>query len=283
MCRLFAQIAARPEGAKDLLVDAEFSLLRQADGDPERPQQDGWGMSWFGADGRARTRKSGGSASAERADFERAADEAVSTIVVGHLRAASNPHSGPEHAHPFEDEGWVFVHNGTLTIADDVAAALGPRRARLKTASDSEAYFQQFLKHLAAVGDPSRAFEACALEDWRLWTDCRERYPQARTPYTSLNAIASNGKGLYALCHASRRGDAAHGVFHPDQPWPVMSFAARGGRIVIASEGLDAGAWTRMSPPETLAVVPDGPRVSVSRRPLSLTGPLGPVPEACRP
>src|SRR5580700_3536354 len=120
MCRLFAQISPEPSSARDLLVDSEFSLLRQADGDPANPQKDGWGIAWFGADGRARVTKSGGAASAERAEFARAADEAVSPVVLGHLRAASNPHLDRAHAHPFEDDGWVFIHNGTLTVAAEV-------------------------------------------------------------------------------------------------------------------------------------------------------------------
>ena len=269
-------------GARDLLVDAEFSLQRQADGDPANPQKDGWGVAWFGADGRPRVTKSGGSAAVERAEFARAADEAVSAVVVGHLRAASNPHVNRDYAHPFQDEGWVFIHNGTLTISAEVASALGPRKARLKTDSDSEVYFQQFLKHLAASGDPSRAFEACVAENWTLWQSCRSRYPDAATPYTSLNAIAADARGIHALCHASRRGLAECGVFHRDQPWGVMSFSARGGRFVITSEGEDGGEWTRLTPPETISAVPNGSSIDVRRRALDFSGPFGPVPEVSR-
>ena len=282
MCRLYAQISAKPERSRDQLVDAEFSLLRQADGDPANPQKDGWGVAWFDADGRPRVTKSGASAADERAAFARAADEAVSTVVVGHLRAASNPHVDRAHAHPFEDQGWVFLHNGTLSIADEVARALGPRRARLKTDSDSEVYFQQFLKHLEAVGDPSRAFEACIAENRRLWESCRERYPEAATPYTSLNAIASDGRGIHAVCHASRRGLAASAVFARDQPWSVMSFTTRGGRFVLSSEGTDGGDWTRLTPPETISAAPNGSRVDVRRRALALESSFGPVPEVSR-
>jgi glutamine amidotransferase len=282
MCRLYAQVSMKPESARDLLVDSEFSLLRQADGDPANPQQDGWGLAWFGADGRPRVTKSGGSAAAEREAFARAAAEAVSPVVVGHLRAASNPHIDRNYAHPFEDEGWVFIHNGTLAISKEVADALGPRKARLKTDSDSEIYFQQFLKHLAAEGDPSRAFEACVDENWRLWESCRGRYQGTTTPYTSLNAIASDGRGIHALCHASRRGLAEGAVFQPGQPWSVMSFATRGGRFVLSSEGEDGGDWTRLSPPETISAVPTGSRVDVRRRALKPESPLGPVPEVSR-
>jgi len=283
MCRLFAQVSTKPESARDLLVDSEFSLLRQADGDPKNPQKDGWGVAWFGADGRPRVTKSGRSAAIEREAFARAADEAKAPVVLGHLRAASNPNVNEAYAHPFEDEGWVFIHNGTLTISKEVAAELGPRRARLKTDSDSEIYFQQFLKHLAAEGgEPSRAFEACVAEDWRLWQDCRGRYPDAATPYTALNAIASDGRGIHGLCHASRRGMADCAIFTPGQPWGVMSFTTRGGRFVLSSEGEDGGEWTRLTPPETISAVPSGSRVEVRRRALTLTSPLGAVPEVSR-
>lgn len=280
MCRLFAQVAPRPEGAKDLLVDAKFSLLHQADGDSKNPQKDGWGVAWFDA-GKPHVDKSGGSAAVERDRFTKAA-EAVSPVILGHLRAASNPHLEPAYAHPFSDEGWVFIHNGTLTIAEEVAAALGPRKSRLQTKSDSEIYFQQFMKHLKACGEPSRAFELCVEENWRLWADCKGKYPDASTPYTGLNAIASDGKGLYALCHASRRGTAECGIFHRDQPWGQMSFAVRGDRVVIASEGVDGGEWTRLTPPETLSAVPTGKTVEVRRRALTLKSPFGAVPEVSR-
>lgn len=282
MCRLYAQVAVKPEGSKDLLVESRYSLLRQADGDPANPQQDGWGVAWFGADGRPRVTKSGGSAAAEREAFSRAAAEAVSPVVLGHLRAASNPHVDRDHAHPFEDEGWVFIHNGTLTIAKEVAGALGARASRLKTDSDSEIYFQQFLKHLAVSGDPSRAFEACVVEDWTLWDKCRGRHPGASTPYTSLNAIASDGRGVHALCHASRPGLAKEAVFHPGQPWSVMSFTTRGGRFVLSSEGEDGGDWTRLQPPETISAVPAGSGIEVHRRALTLASPHGAVPEVSR-
>ncbi|MDE2511156.1 MAG: class II glutamine amidotransferase, partial [Elusimicrobia bacterium] len=221
-------------------------------------------------------------AAAEKPAFTRAAEDARSPVVLGHLRAASNPHVDAAHAHPFEDEGWVFIHNGTLTVAAEVKEALGHRRSRLKTDSDSEVYFQQFLKHLTATGDPSRAFESCVAENWRLWETCKGRYPAATAPYTSINAIASDGRGIHALCHAAQVGTALHGVCHPDQPWSVMSFATRGGRFVLTSEGVDSGDWTRLSPPETISAVPSGSRVEVRRRALTLAGPLGPVPEVSR-
>lgn len=283
MCRLFAQLAPQAASARDLLAESEYSLLSQADGDPNNPQKDGWGLGWFGPDGGPRVVKSGRPAPEDRARFAASADEARSSVVIGHIRAASKGIAIDDaRAHPFSDDGWVFAHNGTLFIRDEVAAALGPRRARLKTDSDSEIYFQQFLKFLGETKDPSAAFEACVAENWRLWEGCKSRYPELSAPYSSLNAIASDGKGIHALCHAAYPGISKHGIFHHDQPWSVMSFALRGGRFILASEGVDGGDWTRLVPPETISAVPSGSGVDVRRRRLSLVSPHGPVPEVSR-
>lgn len=281
MCRLFAQASAAPASARDLLVDSEFSLLRQADLDPKNPQTDGWGVAWFGDDGVPRVRKSGRAAPEDKARFAAAADEARSPVVLGHVRAASKGIGVDDaRAHPFSDEGWVFAHNGTLLIWKEVAAELGPRRARLKTESDSEVYFQQFLKHLGVTKDPSRAFEACVAENWRLWEACKSKYMGINAPYTSLNAIASDGKGVHALCHAAAKGLAEHGICHADQPWSVMSYSTRGGRFVLASEGVDGGDWTRLTPPETISAIPGASPV---RRRLDLSAVVGhPVNEVSR-
>ncbi len=45
---------------------------------------------------------------------------------------------------------------------------------------------------------------------------------------------------------------ALFGTCNPGQPWSQMSFSRRPGRFIVASEDMDRGAWTRLSPPETL-------------------------------
>lgn len=269
--------------AKDLLVDSRFSLLKQSNFDPKNLQRDGWGIAHFHS-GAAAVDKSAKPAFDEAQAFARAAQPA-STAVIGHLRAASNPRGLPMkelinlgNTQPYTDGRWAFGHNGTLEIPLEVAESLGPLQKHVKSNNDSEVYFWQFIKFLREHGDGARAFEECVAETWRIWERCKTRHPGKQTPYTSLNAVASDGRSLFAFCHAARTGLASRALFTPDQPWQIMSFSLREGRLVVASEGLDEGSWTRFQSPETLCARLDDGRLSVTRRRYALArGRLAPT------
>ncbi len=286
MCRLYAQLSPRPLSAKDLLVDSRFSLLKQSDSDPGNLQKDGWGIGVFGNNGGAAVSKSPRPAFQEAAAFTAAA-QAASTAVIGHLRAASNPRGidaarliSMDNTQPYTDGTWVFAHNGTLEIPDEVASELGPLKKEIRALNDSEVYFWQFLKFLRRHGDGARAFEECVREDWALWRRCAAAHPGKPTPYTSLNALASDGRRLFAFCHAARAGAAVHGIFNKSQPWQIMSFSRRGELLVVASENLDDGAWTRFDSPEVLVAGISGGGLEIARRRYELkNGQLLPLPE----
>lgn len=276
MCRLFAAIAPGPRGSADLLVDSDFSLLRQSNFKRTNQQRDGWGIGWFGNNGEPRVSKSPGPAYREAAEFRRAAESAVSRIVIGHIRAASNPMGlskakllTAENAQPFTDGRWLFAHNGTLNIPREVAERLGPLRRRLRSENDSEVYFWHLLKHLSRGLEPARAVQEALLELWDVWDRCKERHYHKGGPYTSLNALLSDGRSLHAVCHAIRRGLSSCGVCTPDQPWSLMSFGRRGRRLVVCSEPVDRGGWTAFSPPEVLSAAVAGSRVELSRHRLA--------------
>ncbi len=275
MCRLFAQLSLSPRSAEDFLLDSRYSLLRQSNGQRGNLQRDGWGLGWH-EDGRARLRRSAEPIYQEEARLRLSAKAAVARVVIGHVRAASNP-LGLDRARliteancqPFTDGRWIFAHNGTLHIPRETAAALGPLRSRLKAQNDSEVYFWHLLKHLKRAGGFHEAAQLALLELWDIWDACRKRHPDAPAPYSSLNVVMTDGESLYAVCHAASRGLATRGIFHPRQPWSQMSFARRGARLVVGSEGFDAGDWDLMAPPETLTARVSGGRIAVERRPLS--------------
>lgn len=254
MCRLFGQLSLKPQSAFEAFCGAPFSLLPISSAEPRRAQRDGWGVGWFDAAGRPRVVKSAAPVFAEAAKAEAAARAAVSRAVLGHIRAASNPKGlpkgrilGPANNQPFSDEGWLFAHNGTVELPDEVAALLGPRRADLRSQNDSEVYFRQFLKFRAAFGDPAEALEACARETLAVWRVRGRHHPEKRRPFTGLNAVVTDGRSLHALslypAYPEQRS-----LGRGAQRWGVMSLRAEPGRVLVASEDLDRGRWTRLAP-----------------------------------
>lgn len=276
MCRLFAQISPLPLSAEKFLVGSEFSLLRQSDFKKNNLQKDGWGVARFGNKNEPWVSKSPKPVFKEKSKFIGAARPA-SKVVIGHIRAASNPRGIPKNrlinmgnSQPYTDGRWVFAHNGTLQIPDEVAAELGPLRRKVKSLNDSEVYFWQFVKFYRRLKSVPKALQACIREDWALWKKHAARHPDKSTPYTSLNVILSDGRELHAFCHAARRGLSDCGVCNPSQPWSIMSFSKRPDRVLVASENLDRGSWTRFSQPELVSVSARGGRLSVRRRRLRL-------------
>ncbi len=280
MCRLFAQLSATPAPVRPYLIDSAYSLLRQSDADPKRPQKDGWGIAHFKGR-RVVLVKSPGAASKERRRFEREAGKTVSRSAVAHLRAASNPLGLPikkliskANSQPFTDGRILFAHNGTLEIPQEVAGALGPLRRNLRSRNDSEVYFWQFIKHYRKTRDVAKALTLCVKEDWDLWRKCQDKHPDKEKPYTSLNVLIAEPKRLYAFCHAFRP-KPARSLFTPGLPWTVMTFARRGARLLVSSEGLDQKPWKRLTPPALLTADVGSGRLRVSVRKLKLPLPKG--------
>ncbi|MBI3551412.1 MAG: class II glutamine amidotransferase [Elusimicrobia bacterium] len=281
MCRLFAQLSEHPAGVEDLLIESEFSLLKQSNFKKDTLQKDGWGIAHFGNNGEPAVSKSPKPAFKDASAFRTAAAGAVSKAVIGHIRAASNPRKLPktrlinmDNTQPFTDGRWVFAHNGTLQIPLEVTRGLGPYAKKLKSLNDSEVYFWQFVKFHDKLKDVEKALLACVEETWALWRSCAKDHPAKKAPYTGLNTLLSDGKSLHALCHAASKGMAECGVCNPTQPWGVMSFTRRGGRLVVASENLDRGQWTRLDCPELLSarLGPRGLEIRRRRYELSSSG-----------
>jgi predicted glutamine amidotransferase len=276
MCRLFGQISPSPRSALDLLVDSDRSLLEQSGAKKSCLQKDGWGLGWYDAAGKPQHVRSNQPIYREVKQLRTAAKAAVSKIVIGHVRAASNPLKLPRERlynvannQPFVDGQWLFGHNGTLNIPKETMEALGSRRKRLKGENDSEIWFQHLLKHLDKAPTFHEAAQNALVELWHLWFASKKKYPGVQAPYTSLNVVASDGEALYGLCHAAYKGMAIQAACTPEQPWQLMSWAQRPDRLVVGSEGFDNGKWTMFNAPETLTARLRGGRVTVERAQLT--------------
>ncbi len=271
MCRLYGQISPSSRTAYDHLAQSERSLLRQANYRRKDLQRDGWGIGWF--DGRgAEVSKSPKAAFAEIPRFKRLAAKAKSRVVIGHLRAASNPMGlsrrelmRADNAQPFTDGRFVFAHNGTVLVAKDVLKFLGPYRARIKGSNDSEIYFWQFVKFYDMHRDVPKALRACVEEQWTLWSyrpaKWRKKNPR---PYIGLNTLVGDGASLWGMCAFPEKHPKLS-LFNPKQQWGRMAWARRGGRVILASEDLDGGAWGHFGNPEIVTATVSGGKVKLKR------------------
>ncbi len=267
MCRLFGMVSATRKDALDYLVGHEFSLLAQSDFDQDRLQKDGWGIgSWHG---RAWTVvKSTGAIFREKRSFEKASHEVVSRLVLAHLREASNPGGVPherlisvDNTQPFYHGRYLFIHNGVVTIPDEVAATLGPYRKNLKGINDSEVLFWLVLRNLRKLGNVPKAFSRSVEELWSVWERCDEgtrkkasKLYDRDAPYHCLNSFISDGKTLWAFC--KHDGASAHkDLCGRGRPVFEVCYTTRGDATYVASERTDRAKDWEFMPDGTVLTV----------------------------
>jgi predicted glutamine amidotransferase len=188
---------------------------------------------------------------------------------VGHVRWASNPLKLPRreligiaHTQPFVHDRWLFAHNGTLYIPQEVTTALGPWAAWVKGKNDSEVLFYWLMKTflrrtgmpaLRSVGSPDLLRRSLQDLD-RIGARCKSRYPLHPYPYHGLNWILTNGRRLYAFCYVNPRGfDKAKALSRRSQPYFQLQVKRTASTLVVASEPLDFDAdWRPMRHGELL-------------------------------
>lgn len=257
MCRITAIISAEPRNGAGLLFGGPKALIEQAGAVEGRRQDDGWGVGVF-AGGKPLVKKSPRPARLERAAFEKAA-AAGSRVTLAHLRAASNPSRLPpsrilrmENTQPFSAGGFLFAHNGTLFIKDEIRSLLGAYAGRVKGINDSEVLFWQVMKMLDAYGSPEKAMEMALDEIRTVWHCCRKDHPGTEAPYRGLNMFLASRDSLTVLCHApvwkSRRDHGA--LMTPGWQYGRIAWRAERGAAVFSSEPADGGRWRKMNDPE---------------------------------
>jgi predicted glutamine amidotransferase len=252
VCRLFAALSTHAIPAAPLLFKAPQSLLHQSRGDPKRPQSDGWGVGWFSGK-TPRLRKSAQPIFQDAALLQRVAREAEGSALLAHARWASNPLKlprealiGPEHTQPFVHGGWIFAHNGTLFIPNEVKAVMGQWASLVQGKNDSEVLFYWLMKDLGPLlesastltaSEIASSLRASLLALHKIWEPQRKTYPQHNYPYHGLNCVLTNGEILIAFCLADPRGfGSAKALLNPEQPYYEMQRRASEDSIIVASE-----------------------------------------------
>lgn len=171
MCRLFGTLSVKASNARKHLLEDPCSVYVQSKVDPSRLQSDGWGIGFY-IDGVPKVIRSEKPVYTEYEKFASAVQIASSRAVLAHVRRASNPRGLPreqlisiENSQPFSYKKYIFVHNGTISIPDEVAKRLGEWKGRLRGLNDSEVYFWYVVKEMTngrVFWKPLRGLKKCS-------------------------------------------------------------------------------------------------------------------------
>jgi predicted glutamine amidotransferase len=260
-CRFWGLIGSNypSDVITDHLRDGTISNLRDLGG----YNNDGWGFASFlhASDSTPLVlpliRRGGPPANhSHDPDFDLAVDELIALspkATLGHVRAGSSGHWGIPDPHPFQHEGMVFAHNGSVNIATLLQLLKADDPNYLKTHPpdyvegyvDSELYFLYLLKYINKHPELPHA----------------EALRQAVYEVTlamsmhRLNFIATAGDTLFALRHAP--GDGGD----PVRYYPIVTSNETSPYWIVASQimGSTAEGWGTI-PAKNLAVFVPGQR-----------------------
>ena len=235
-------LSIEPSNAIKYILEDPCSIYAQSKKDSRRLQGDGWGIGFY-ENKNSILIKSDKPIYMDYEDFSSTVQRARSRIILAHIRRASNPRGLPrekiiskENSQPFMYGKYIFAHNGTITIPDELAETLGEWRHKIRGFNDSEVYFWFIMKKLAEGVDLPVALKNLRATLENLWMEAREDHPDKSRPYVGLNIIISDGESLYAYCRYDENGKLSKSLCFGDQPVFEMSYLLSKERLVVASE-----------------------------------------------
>jgi predicted glutamine amidotransferase len=143
MCRLVGIVASEPTEFGLCLNTAERSLASLS-----REHPDGWGIAIHSHEWRVHK---GIERAYEDRRFHEIAARSRGHMLIAHIRQKTVGSTKIENTHPFERDGWVFAHNGTVTdLAPIRGGTSSARLGQVLGDTDSELLFAFFLSLLDA-------------------------------------------------------------------------------------------------------------------------------------
>jgi predicted glutamine amidotransferase len=235
-------LSAEASNASKYLLRDSCSLFIQSNIDRNRLQGDGWGIGFY-TGATPRFIKSEKPVYEEYERFASAVQQAKSKVILAHIRRASNPRGLPRekiislgNSQPFKHKNFLFVHNGVITLPDEVAESLGGWKQRIRGFNDSEIYFWQIAKELTNGSGFPEALKKFEKKLSEILEKNREKYPDRKRPYIGLNVLFSDGEKLYAYCKYHEEDGSAMSLCFTDQPVFQMSYLVSSTKIVVVSE-----------------------------------------------
>jgi predicted glutamine amidotransferase len=257
MCRLFGMSGgSEPVRATFWLLQAPDSLSEQG-----RREPDGTGIGFFDEAGSPVVSKQPIAAYEDR-HFAEEAKHVVARTFVAHVRFASTGGLTVNNTHPFEQDGRLFAHNGSIEGLPALESELGAEgMALVHGDTDSERWFALITRAIArAGGDVAAGIQSATrwvaanlpllsanfvlIEADQLWA---LRYPDAAELYLLEREAGGGASGPGPLQHRSSTG----------QIHVASDELARRPAVVVATEPMDDDpGWRELGSGQLLHVDP---------------------------
>ncbi len=258
MCRLVGIVASEQTEFGLCLTEAPRCLARLS-----REHPDGWGVAIHDTNSWRVTK--GTQRADDDSEFKAIATRSRGHVLVAHVRQKTIGPTRLENTHPFERDGWVFAHNGTIRSIDALRAGCSKARlAEITGDTDSELLFAYVLTRLDAAGlvrlaDESARTAATSLLV-RLSSELRGAIEGAYNFLLSdgMTCFAHRfGRSLFVLERGPRDKVVASREVAPGASI-VAKWTARRRAVLVASERMTDEPWRE---------IPDGTLVRVDRLP----------------
>jgi len=220
MCRILGCVAREPVSIRHELLESENPFIRQSE-----QHDSGWGMAVYERpDGDRPSCVRFARAAYEDPDFTRATEQR-GRIFNAHVRRATMGGLTLENTHPFCLGNYSFGHNGTVL---HYARLAEPGVADARGQTDSEHLFNFLMRDFdpGAVAASLRRAVLAVIE---------------RSRFSGVNFLFSDGERLYAY---------RLGIFE-------LHWAARPGRLLVASEKMSDGPWHTVKQDVLLTLDPE--------------------------
>ncbi|MFO0663545.1 MAG: class II glutamine amidotransferase [Polyangiaceae bacterium] len=242
MCRLLGIVSSEPTDYRIVLREAPRSLATLS-----QEHRDGWGIAVCDLDGPWALEK-GVLRACDDERFHEIAAGRRGNMLLAHVRLKTVGETSLANTHPFESDGWVFAHNGTIKNLEQLERLCSAERLRaVQGHTDSERLFAAILTRLDVAGVDARS------SDGEVVPVLTEFFRELRSlkDAGTFNGLLSNGRTLYAhrfgrSLYVLRRG-------HGDSIMPVRvasdgtrvetPWSGRRKAILIASEALTDEPW----------------------------------------
>ena len=260
MCRWLAYIG-EPVRMDDLLLKPEHSMIdqsRHAKQSTYEINADGFGVGWYGSDGRPGLYHDVRPVWNDT-NFRDIAGHVRSDLFLCHVRASSGAEVVRSNCHPFRHDNWLFQHNGAIhdfgVIRHALVSRISPEIfATMRGATDTETMFQLALT-LGFMDSPRKGIQRMieVVEEERAAAGLED-------PFT-MTVAASDGTTLHAYRYASFGEPPS--LYHSTSEAALLeasgqTYSLAPDSVLIVSEPLDTVGdhWKAVPPSSALEIRP---------------------------